>query len=606
MFRTARQRSARAARRRRFEAAPPEALESRALLSATGGTRVITAADSGAVTVDTTEFSSVLVTAGADIGTLTIQGSECDVKVDIEGAVSSLNVQGGSGAERVLVREGAEIGTVTFNSGSGGIGKFRNAGLVTGSLTFNGGADTDLLRIQGNGEVRGGISGNLGGGRDGFDMFDSAVVDNVSLDLGDGDDRADFDSSETTTGNLSLTTGDGEDAVQFREGFGVGGNQTVDTGDGDDLVITYGYTVEGDQTFNVGGGSDRVFLGGDTIEGGSFVNYMDAIEVREDGEARDIQSQYEIVTQGGTGEALVLLEAGSAVGGNLIVNTFGESIVRLGLTVEMGNATVNTGTGSGSGADTVILRDGTAIGGNFTATLGGSEADADRFVQQGQVLIGDRDAGTNGNFNVATGGGADTFISEQLIVNGNQTLDLGATPEDEQETVRFDGDLIDGSSSVEAGGGLNLVEVGRRRILGDYSITAGAGESRVALDRGTQITNSGNLTVTAGGPLRLNSSLTVGSGNVTINAGAGDDVLNLQRSTTEGNLSVNGGAGDDLVRFGRSTVVGNLNVSGSGGNDRVRNGDIQVVGTASYNGGSGNDDRIQARPEDAQISGFEN
>ena len=606
MFHTARQRSARAARRRSSPVAAPEVLESRALLSASGGTRVITAAENGmAVTVDTTEFSEVRLTAGADIGTLTIQGSECDVVVEIEGSASSLNVQGGSGAERVYVFEGGSVGSVNFNSGDGGIGVFRNSGVVEGSLTFMGGADTDLLRVQDAGEVRGGISGTLGGGRDGFDVLDSAIVDNVSLDLGEGDDRADMRSTESTTGNYNLMTGDGEDRVQFQEGFAVGGNQTTDTGDGDDLLITYGYTVEGNETFNLGGGDDRVLLGGDTIVGGSTLNYMDAITVRERGDARKIQSDYSVVTQGGTGEATVLLDAGSEVGGNLTVDTFGESIVRLELTVMQGNATINTGTGSGSGADTVVLRDGTEIGGNLTATLGGSEADADRFVQQGSVLIGDRGAGTNGNFNIATGGGADTFVSEQLIVNGNQSIDLGATPEDEQETVRFGDDLIDGSSSVEAGGALDLVEGAIRRILGDYTITAGEGETRIATQR-TRVTNSGNFTVTAGGPLRLDSSVVVTAGNATINAGPGADTLNLQRSNTSGNLAINAGADDDLIRFGTAVVGGNLNVSGSGGNDRVRNAGVRVTGTASYNGGSGRNDSIEARPADAQISGFEN
>ena len=144
-----------------------------------------------------------------------------------------------------------------------------------------------------------------------------------------------------------------------------------------------------------------------------------------------------------------------------------------------------------------------------------------------------------------------------------------------------------------------------RRILGDYTITAGEGETRIATQR-TRVTNSGNFTVTAGGPLRLDSSVVVTAGNATINAGPGADTLNLQRSNTSGNLAINAGADDDLIRFGTAVVGGNLNVSGSGGNDRVRNAGVRVTGTASYNGGSGRNDSIEARPADAQISGFEN
>ena len=604
MLRTARQRSARAARRRSAPAAVPEVLESRALLSASGGTRVITAAENGmAVTVDSTEFSAVELTAGADIGTLTIQGSECDIDVMLMGSASSLNVQGGSGSERVFLEAGGSLGSVNFQGGDG-IDLLAVDGVVEGSLTFNGDGDTDLLRIRGEGEVRGGISGSGGEGRDGFDVFDQAIVDNVSFDLGAGDDRGEFNSTSPTTGNFTLTTGDGPDVLQFQEGFTIGGNQTVGFGDGEDLLITRGMTVEGNQTFNLGGGSDVVRLGADTIQGGSTINYMDGIDLREFDGPRTIQSDYSVVTQGGTGRAVVFLNAGSTVGGNLTVDTFGETVAEIGLTVEMGNATINTGTGSGSGADTVTILDGTEIGGNVTATLGGSEADRDRLFLNGEVRIGDRAAGTNGNFSAAFGGGEDLFVSEQLVLNGNQSLDFGATPDGGQETVRFGDDLIDGSSTVEAGGGIDLVESAIRRILGDYSITAGAGESRVATQR-TRVTNSGNFIVTAAGPLRLNSSVVVTSGNATINAGAGDDVIDLRRSNTSGNLAINAGADDDLIRFGTAVVGGNLNVSGSGGNDDVRNAGVRVTGTPTYNGGSGRADRIQARPADAQISGFE-
>ena len=594
-------------RTRRTPAPAPELLESRLLLSATG-TRTITSAENGmAVTVDTTEFGTVILNADADIGTLTIQGSECDVDVMLMGSASSLNVQGGSGRERVFAEAGSELGDVTFQGGDG-IDLFAGDGLITGSVTFNGDGDTDLLRFRGNAEVRGGISGSGGEGRDGFDVFDQAIVDNVSFDLGDGDNRGEFNSTNATTGNFTLTSGEGADTFQFENGFTVGGNQNVDTGDGDDLLLTYGYTVEGDQVFSLGGGEDVVRLGADTIEGGSTINYMDGIDLREggrEGGPRTIQSDYTVATQGGTGRAVVFLDEGSTVGGNLTVNTFGETIAEIGLTVEMGNATINTGTGEESGEDTVRLLGDTRIGGNVTITLGGDEEAADRLLLLDEVFVGDAMNGVNGNFTADFGGGEDVFVSDALTLNGNQTLNMGSSPDDGVDTVRFGEDVINGSSEVNAEGGLNAVERDVRRIAGDYAFVAGTGDSTISVGA-TEVSNSGNFSVTAGGPLRLTSMAIVTSGNAEISSGAGADTLNLQGSETSGNLSIDAGEDDDLLRLSGATVTGDLNASLGGGNDRVRNTGVTVDGTATFSGGSGDDDRIQERPTDTEITGFEN
>ena len=100
----------------------------------------------------------------------------------------------------------------------------------------------------------------------------------------------------------------------------------------------------------------------------------------------------------------------------------------------------------------------TTVGGNFKATLGGDEADADVLELLGNVRIGDPAAGTNGNQTVNLGGGDDRFVSETLLVNGNQTLNLGASTEGGRDTVEFGDDTVNGGSFVKFGGGLNLTE----------------------------------------------------------------------------------------------------------------------------------------------------
>ena len=577
--------------RRRLPTAAVESLESRRLLAA-AGTRTVTAAENGmAVTVDSTEFSLVEVQADADVGTLTIQGSECAIEVVIRGSASSLNVQGGAAGEVVTIAAGGSVGTATFQGG-GGNDYLINRGTIDGSLTFNGDAGDDFLQVTDGGAVVGGISGSGGAGGDTVEVTGSAVIDNFNFDLDEGDDTFLLSSDETTTGNFELRAGDGNDTATFADGAGIGGQHTVDLGAGDDELTTDGLTVEGNQAIDLGesgDSGDTLTLGGDTIEGGSSVDWAGDVEIDATG-ARDIESDYTFKGVGG-GTSDAMLDTGSVVGGNFSWTTDGETTLVAGLTITEGNATINTGTGSGTGADEVTLADGFAVGGNLTVTLGGDESLSDALRLKGDVRVGDPDENVNGNMTVALGGGDDVYRAERLVVNGNQTLNLGASGTESggglggKNSVRFAEATVNGGVTVNWAGGLDARETAARDIASDLTFNGSEGDGgmvKVFVDEGSTV--GGNFTFTAPTRTVLEMGLTVNQGNATISTGTGsgsgpDTLRVLDGTSVGGNFSATLGGSEstrDVIEFGEVSVGdpatgvnGNMTLAVGGGADKI-------------------------------------
>ena len=599
-FRRPARRVARRRLRRGARPAAVEALESRLLLAGTG-TRTVTSAENGmAVTVDSTEFSLVEVEADADIGTLTIQGSECAIEVVVRGSASSLNVQGGAAGEVVTIVAGAEVGTVTFQGG-GGDDFLINRGTVSGSVTFNGDDGDDLLQVGDDGAILGGLSGSGGAGDDRVEVTGAGVIDNFNFDLGDGDDAFLLSSSEATTGNFDLLGGDGADEATFAAGTAIGGNQAVDLGAGDDELTTDGLTVEGNQDFDLGESvesGDVLTLGGDTIYGGSAVDWAGDIEI-ESTEARDVASDYTFKGVGG-GTSSATLDAGSTVGGNFSWTTDGATALTAGLTVEVGTATINTGTGSGTGSDEVTLADGFAVGGNLTVTLGGDESVSDALRLRGDVRVGDPEREINGNMTVDLGGGDDIYRAERLVANGNQTLNLGSSGTEAdgelggKNSVRFGEGTVNGGVTVNWAGGLDARETGPRDVASDLTFNGSEGEGgmvKVFVDRGSEV--GGNFTFISPTRTVLEMGLTVNQGNATITtgtgAGSGADTLRVLDGTrVGGNFSTTLGGSEnarDVIEFGEvavgdpeTGVNGNMSLAVGGGADKITFGALTLNG----------------------------
>ena len=607
-----------------FQAEPAaEVLESRALLSATG-TRTVTAAENGqAVTVDATEFGSVVVEANADIGTLTINGDPsgaCDIDVQILGSASSLNVQGGTGAETATIAAGGSVGTVTFQ-GDGGADSLTVEGEVTGSLTFNGDAGEDVLRIQGAGTVGGNLSGGMGAGADTFEVLGTATVDNVGFGLGAGDDTFNLLSTSATTGNFSLTGDEGADTLTFGAGTEVDGNESVDAGAGADTVAFQGHSVVGNQVVDLGdsaAGTDTLTFGDGTIQGGSTVRWAGDVNITENA-ARTIGSLYTF--EGADGDAVATLNGGdgSDVAGDFSWTNSGVTDLTVQMQIEQANFAVNTGTGAGTGADTVTVQDGTTVGGNFKANLGGSEADADSFVQTGTLNVGDPETGVNGNFTLCMGGGNDTVQTADLNVNGDRNIKLGpgegGTGPDGGGTntsvITLDGGMIAGDEIVEFSGDVVINQTGPRTVGGDYVLRqTGVGSVDADLNENNDvggdfvIDTTGPTTVDAGFD-RIGGDLIAMTGDsddsVTFNAdGAADGVADIG-----GEVNLDVGAGDDTFELTDADVRGRANLQAGTGGDAATLRDVTVGGNAGVNAaGEGGSDTLDF--ENVMVGGILN
>ncbi|MBX7103360.1 MAG: hypothetical protein K1X57_04725 [Gemmataceae bacterium] len=160
---------------------------------------------------------------------------------------------GGNGADTLLLGE-PHGGNVNLFLGDGNnqaatlLGAPRGTGLPAGNLVIAG----DLI-------VRG------GNGTDGFNLFQATVSGNVNVDLGNGDNSANFQS--IISGSVRYTGGGGIDTVE------VGGANsfalTVNLGAGADVFRFTAGTTVGSASIDFGAGADSYFDNGVVV----FWNY---------------------------------------------------------------------------------------------------------------------------------------------------------------------------------------------------------------------------------------------------------------------------------------------------------------------------------------------
>ena len=617
---------------------------------------VVGSADIGALTINTNgpnDGFKLNIQDGASVTSLQFNGGDGSERVRIGADVSIGSVQfnGNGGQDLLVIRSGTETGSVTFNSGDGP-DTLIIEGTIGTSLNIQGGRGGDTVLIQNGGRVVGDTGGSLGGGDDQFIVRGSeTAIANIDLDLGEGSNRFTMldgaDASVNGSGNFKLTAGGGDDTVRIDGGSGtvvddltslgddpdgtlISGNFTLDLGDGDDLANFTGLVdvdgnmqidarggadrilfeqlaLQGNQTINLGdspsgdgtaGPADVIEFGQDLIEGGSSVNAIGRLSVTETA-AREVTSDVSVnQTQPGS-RAYVSFDQGSTYGGNLSISTQDQTSIYGQFTVEMGNATLMTGTGSGTGSDKLVLRDGTRIEGNANITMGdSSDESAD------QVVFGDVEV--TGNMQADLGAGDDSVRFGALTLGGNQTLSLGTG----SDFVRFGEDDIDGSSTVNVIGEVTIEEGGARMIQSDYVVNATINSSdpadtpqRIMLGGGSTVMGNVNLQISGRGDVRANMTTTMG--NVTVNTAAAGDTIDLSGLTVENgnNLNVSSSGGNDTVMLGGATVTGNANIGLGGGDDMVDNAGFTVDGTATFTGGAGND--TITNPDQGNQSGFE-
>ena len=545
-----------------------EVLEDRRLLAA-GGTRVVTAAESGAdVIVSADDCDAVLVAADARLASLTVLGGDGDFQALIRGGAGRVSIVGGAGGERVTVAAGADIGTLRF-SGGGGDDVLTVAGAVGGNLTFLGGAGADTLRLTDGANVGGRLAVLLGGNE-----HDA-------------------------------------DAVRAVGAVTVGGDFLAVTGGGADLVTTESLAVGGDHDLRLGEsgeGADFVRFGGETVGGRSTVFWSGRADLRETA-GRSVDGDA-IFRGDGSAFSVGRFDRGGAVGEDFLWEVRAATNLRLGLTVGGDlNAQV------GAGRDFITLADGTEVGGRAGLTLGGEESDPDTLRISGEVRVGVDGPGGRGNVHFAArfGAGSDYYVSDSLFVSGGQTLIF---EEGSDERIRMGAETVTGDSFVQWRGDAFLTDF-RESVGGDAIFRnsgPGGGLSFVAL---AGVAYGGDVTFLGSTRTFLRAHLDglpgtlafrMGGGNRRL--GGGDDRLDLRGLDIDGALVVAAGAGDDAVRLQYAEIGGDVFVRTGAGDDVVTLRDpsfapsaLEVGGAESYSGGDGRD-RTDARVG-ASVGGFE-
>jgi hypothetical protein len=191
------------------------------------------------------------------------------------------------------------------------------------------------------------------------------------------------------------------------------------------------------------------------------------------------------------------------------------------------------------------------------------------------------------NVTLNLGGGGNDVEFRDSTINGKVTITGGNNADD----VEFDASTVN-QISLNLINGNDDVEFHGSTITGIVSINTGNGIDTVKADMGeggVGNTFSGALTIKTGNQsddIELRDSIFA---NLTVDAGADNDEIDLDTVTVNGRLSVNGGSGADEITLTGVTQTGtglNSIVGLSGKDDVVLNGAV-FASAVSINMGSG-------------------
>lgn len=256
------------------------------------------------------------------------------------------------------------------------------------------------------------------------------------------------------------------------------------------------------------------------------------------------------------------------------------------------------------------LGNGLVIGSEFTAgRLGGGVTvrggDQNDLVAVGNVSISGRVSAALGDgLNwMVVGGEADTpTIIDALSYTGGENMDVIGLAGD--VTVRNDVRILTGSQGEDSVGFYSSDAGGTVKVRGNAVVHTGNGGDTVDLVgdvRGTVsvTTGGGGDTVSVSshvGWISSDGSDPVPTPEVagrsaigldlTINTGAGNDVVSIGTSTVGRNVTIGTGSGDDDVRIDTTEVRRNLFIRLGAGDDSLEMTNVKALGAFLY-GGSG-------------------
>ena len=500
-----------------------------------------TALISGGAMVATAAPANAASTAGFVAGVLTVRGDAADNVITISrNAAGTILVNGGA----IAVAGGTPtVGNTTR------ISVFGLAGNDVVALEESNGAlpHAELSGGDGNDTITGGAAADLIFGQGGNDTL-----------LGKGGTDQLFGGS----GNDTTTGGDGDDQI-----FGQGGADRMIWNPGDDTDLNEGGTDTDTVEVNGGNGAEQ------------FATTANGARVRFD---RVNPAPFSIDV--GTSENLVL----NANGGDDTVNATGNLAALIKITTDGGTGN-DTLLGS-NGADVLLGGDGNDVvdgnQGNDVALIGAGDdtfqwdpGDGSDVVegQAGNDTMVFNGSGASENIDISANGGRVRLFRNvanvTMDVDDVEAFDVNALGG--ADTVELAD--IDGTGLARVGANLAAVDGGADQQADNVVVNATQGADVVVLNGRTGSADviglAARISVTGAAP---------GSDRITVNALAGDDVIDASGVPADSALlTFSGGAGDDVLLGGPGTDA----LDGGDGDD------IEIDGADAARLAPGSDDQ---------------
>lgn len=459
-------------------------------------------------------------------------------------------------------------GNAVFQAGNGH-NVFRGSVGVGRNLLYLGGSGDDLLGTDGEGPqlglwVGGHVGLNLGAGHDTARLDALVAGGHVAVNLAQGNNMLECTSAVTIGGHFAVSAGSGDDDVWVDGLVSIGGNMAVNLAggnnefrlliEGEEIGDAFGelallmvpIRINGQLTYFGGQGTDSVLLA--------------APQDKEDeGIIKVFVGRNAMFVLGGGTNELIIGKAGVVQVGGSFGYVGGVGDDTLAGADETALLAVGDHVGILAGHGTNRLELNVLAGGHF-AYAGGSGNDtlmgwwgvdpADGFGFAVTLLLGAGSGPIGGNVGLTLGGGTNTVTPTDIQVRGNVQITGGAG----NDTIHVVDGWIGRGLGVLAGQGENAftvengLAVGERLLYlggsgvdalglastvvgGQTSIGTGDGQDTIAIGAGcsfaafTLNTGAQNDTVDLG--TELGPTLTVFTGSVVADLGAGDDTLTV-------------------------------------------------------------------------------
>ncbi|WP_193182289.1 DUF4347 domain-containing protein [Nisaea sediminum] len=526
-------------------------------------------------------------------GTALIQGVSTDFTgtVNITGGTLVLNA---SDADSALAKATFNPTTGTLQTSSeetiGGLKGSGSVALPAGNLTINQSADTTFSGVisGSRGVIKSGdgtlvlTGSNTYSGSDGTTVSGGTLVVNGSIGNTNAvkvESGGKLAGNGTVTGSLSL-----KDGAQFGRagevdgGLTVNGNKTIGVAGGSTTTFHVDVKTDGNGSFTYdvlkGGGTYTISDATLTVASDGSTKQGDVLTVIDNtgtgaitGTFTDLAEgatfssggrTYKISYVGGTGNDVTLTDfvapatgSGSSSGGS---SGSGLTVTNQSTADTAGTATSRTLVNSSGGKATGALVENTGNGNLVTATLPSGVSLTNRGTSSAEVsstasttLTGEiRSTEPSSTDQSFLDGHGQTFLAK----NSGMSMDIRSisfsSTGTEAQTVQITGESTNGGEAfvIDTGGlpvgsTLQIDNIEFAAIVGNATVTGGAGQNYVVGDDATQFISCGDEDDTLAG----------GGGNDTVGSGWGEDIVYGNQGTDY----VFGGGGMDTLYGGQDT-----------------------------------------------------